>query len=253
MKYYNDLFKLGIFTFSDALNIIGNLSNTKHEISNLIKKGYINRIKKSLYSVIDLSTLDDYNNRFVIASHITDDSFISYHSAFEFYACYNQVFYDVYVSSLKKFQSFSYSDYNYRYLETNSLTQVEVIQGVKVTSIERTIVDSINMLGKVMDVEELVKCVDLIHMLNEEKIKEILLEYNKDVLYRKVGYFLSFYKNEFNLSEFFFVFCLEHSNINNKGYISHNELNKLVYIKEWGIYAYKDIHQLVDKGGNIDV
>ena len=253
MKYYPIIAQAGIFVLDDVINITGNEYKAKKAILSMLKAGEIRRIKKNLYTAIDLSTLEDYSNRFVIGSHITDSSFISFHSAFEFYGFYNQVYYDNQISSLSKFYSFGYRGYEYKFYETKSLKQVITIQGVKVTTIERTIIDSINMLGKVMDVEELIKCVDLVHLVNEELFKEMLLEYDKDILYRKVGYFLSFFKKELSISDSFFDFCKEKSNVKNIGYLSFGETKKLEFVKEWGIYAYHDLKKLTNKGADIDV
>lgn len=253
MKYYKTLAQLGVFTLNEAVGLIGNEENTKKYLSNLIKREQVRRVRKNLYSIIDPITNDDSMSRFVIASHINEDSFISLHSAFEFYGFYNQSYYDIQVMSSKRFVDFDYADYNYCYFSSNSLSQIDLIQGAKVTSIERTIVDSINLLGKSMDTEELVKCISLIHHINEEKIKEMLDEYNKDLLYRKVGYVLSFFKDELNISDEFFKYCKEKSNILNYGFLSYSEIKKLEFIKEWGIYAYKDLKSLINKGGNADV
>lgn len=253
MKYYSYLAELGIFTINDFVKIAGNKYNAEKAINNMLKKGEIRRIKRNLYTAVNASTKEDFSNKYVIASNITNFSFVSYHSAFEFYGVYNQIFYEVHVSSIKKFQQFDYGDYRYCFFETNILNQVDNIQDCKVTSLERTIVDSINMLGKVMDAEELAKCIDVIHTVNEEKLKEMLLIYDKDILYRKVGYFLSFFKKELNLSESFFHFCKEHSNCKNIGYLSSKELNDLEFINEWGLYGYKNLKKLISKGGEVDV
>lgn len=247
MKYYQKLAKYGIFTIDDVALVAGDRFKADKAVASLLKNGEIRRIRRNLYTAVDLFTLDDFSNRFIIASNLTDNSFVSFHSAFEFYGFYNQVFYDVQVSSNKYFQPFSYNDYDYKYFETNTLKQVDYVQGVKVTSIERTIVDSINMLGKVIDVEELVKCIELVEEVDEDKIIEMLLEYNKDILYRKVGYFLSFFKEELKISDQFFSFCKNHANIYNIGYISSNEIRQLEFISDWGIYAYKDLKGLIEK------
>ena len=88
MKYYQILAPMGIFSFNEAVNLINSEENTKKYLSNMIKKGQVRRIKKNLYSIIDPVTNDDSMNRFVIASHISDNSFICLHTAFEFYGVY---------------------------------------------------------------------------------------------------------------------------------------------------------------------
>lgn len=253
MKYYQSLAPLGVFSLKEAVEVIGNEYNAKKYLSRMIKNNQICRVKKNLYSIIDPITQYDSTSQFVIASHITDNSFIGLHSAFEFYGFYNQTYTDIHVFSSKRFEPFQYRNYFYRCFVSNSLTQVEQIQGVSITTVERTIVDSINMLGKAMDIEELIKCLELIHHINEEKIKEMLEEYDKDLLYRKVGYVLSFFKDDYNLSKGFFEFCKEKSNVLNYGYLSYLENKNLEFINEWGIYAYKDLNKIVNKGGNIDV
>lgn len=253
MKYYADLANLEIFTLDEARKVIGNKNTTIATINSYTKKGYLKRIKNNLYATIDLTTLDTFVNKYVIASHINETSFISFHSAFEFYGRYNQVFNIVQVSSTKRFYPFIFDNIEYNYYQTKSLLQVETIQGVKVTSLERTIVDSINMLGKVMDLEELVKCISLITYVDENKLIEVLEYYDKDILYRKVGYVLSFFKEQLLLKDSFFDYCHKKSNNTNQGKISSGEINKLTYIHEWGLYAYEDLLKLVDKGGNVDV
>ncbi len=248
MKNYQVMAPMGVFSLGQAIEAIGNESNAKKALSNMVRNKQVRRVKKNLYSIVDPVTQDDSMSRFVIASHVTEDSFIGLHSAFEFYGFYNQIYYEIQILSTKRFLDFQYRDYSYRYFLSKSLTQIEMIQGVRVSSIERTVVDSINLLGKAMDAEELVKCLSLVHRVNTEKVKEMLLEYDKDLLYRKVGYVLSFFKEDFNLTDDFFLFCKEKSNVLNYGYLLYSDTRKLEFIKEWGIYAYKDLKRLSGKG-----
>lgn len=253
MKYYQTLAPLGIFSFSQAVAAIGNEYNAKKALASMIKNKQIRRVKKNLYSVVDPFTQDDFVNRFVLASHITDSSFVGLHSAFEFYGFYNQSYSEVQTLSTKRFLDFRYGDYSYHCILSSNLAQVESVQGVRVSSLERTIVDSVNLLGKSMDAEELVKCLSLIHRVDEGKIKAMLLEYDKDLLYRKVGYVLSFFQEELGLTDGFFAFCKERSNVLHCGYLIYDDIPNLTFHKKWGIYAYKDLKGLAEKGGDIDV
>ena len=109
------------------------------------------------------------------------------------------------------------------------------------------------MLGKVMDIEELINCLDLIHFINEKKLLEVLEKYNKEILYRKVGYILSFYKDEFKLSESFFNICLSKGIITNRGALINSDKNNLVFDSEWGLYVYLNLKNINYKGGSLDV
>ncbi|MDO4940832.1 MAG: hypothetical protein Q4E33_03970 [Erysipelotrichaceae bacterium] len=248
MKYYQDLACLGVFTLEDAGIIMGNIKNASKQLNSMVKAGTVARIKKNLYTCIDLVSGDLLADKYLIASHITESSFVSYHSAFEFYGFYNQVFNEIQVSSNKRFFNFGTETYHYRCYLSNVTKQIDTIKGARVTSIERTIIDSINMLGKVMDVEELIKCLELVHIVSEDKLKEMLVEYDKEILYRKVGYVLSSFKEQFNLSDKFFKFCKEKSDFTYRGRLSSNELNKLVYINEWSLYGYRNLLLLGSKG-----
>ena len=253
MTYYQQLARMGAFSLEDASKIMLNPENASKQLNAMVKAGVVNRIKKNLYTCVDLVAGGNVADKYVVATHINDSSFVSYHSAFEFYGFYNQVFYDVHVSSKKRFANFETDENYYRCFLTEYDEQVDTIRGVKVTSIERTIIDSVNMLGKVMDVEELVKCLQLVHVVNEEKLIDILRAYNKEILYRKAGYILSFFSEQFGLKDSFFEFCREHADFTYRGKISGTELNKLTYVKEWALYAYPNIFEIVGKGGMEDV
>ncbi|MBR5099277.1 MAG: hypothetical protein IK091_08665 [Spirochaetales bacterium] len=254
MKYYQDLAQFPAFTLNDAMQVMGGGACNAPQILNaMVKKGSVRRIRQNLYTCADYVNGGDVATRFDIASKITPSSFVAYHSAFEFYGFYNQVFSVVQVCSQSRFTNFEDNGYSYRYFASDLPNQVDTLRGVRVTSIERTIVDSINMLGKVMDTEELLKCIELIRLVNEQKIKDMLLLYNKDILFRKVGYILSYFKEEFRLSDEFFDFCRKQSDTSHIGFLCSNEIRKLEFIGQWGLYAFKDLRAITGKGGDADV
>ena len=104
-----------------------------------------------------------------------------------------------------------------------------------------------------MDIEELVKCLDLVHLVDEKKFIEILNAYNKEVLYRKVGYILSYYKDDFKLSDSFFDECLSKGIVSNRGFLVNTDKDNLVFDSKWGLYVYQNLKTINDKGGNLDV
>lgn len=249
MKYYPQLAQFPVFTLNDARKVMGSAINAPKMLNLMIKEGSVRRIRQNLYTCFDYVGFSDTASRFDIASKITDSSFVAFHSAFEFYGCYNQVYYEVQVASQSRFTNFDDAGYSYRFLPTKSQCQVETIRGIKVSSMERTIVDSINMVSQVIGTEELVKCIETVNFIKEEKLTEVLLDYNKDILYRKVGYVLSFFKDEFRLSESFFEFCKEHSNVKNIGMFNSQESHETKFIREWGLYAFRNLRAITDKTG----
>lgn len=252
MKYYKDFLKFNVFSFEEAKKII-NSSNPIKILEEYIKKNYLLKIRRGLYGTIDLSTSSFLGNKFLIGSKINKNSFISCHSAFEYYSSYNQVFNNCQVGSLTRFENFEFEGINYEYFLMKSNTQIIKINGIKITTLERTVVDSIYYLNKAMDLEELLKCIELLPKLDEKKIIEMLNEYNYSFLYRKVGYILSYFKKELDLSDSFFEYCLKKSDVKNKAKISNKEINKLEYIEKWNLYAYKDLKKIINYEEDIDV
>lgn len=253
MRYYQRLATMPVFTLKDAKDVLGSEKQSSKVMNSLVKEGSVHRIRKDLYTCVNFATGDDYASRFQIASKINCDSFISFHSAFEFYGFYNQMFYDVQVCSPKRFSSFSYNDYQYKWYQAKTLTQVVTVQGVRVVTIERAIADSICMLGKVMDAEELVECLDLVHRVDEKKILEMLSIYNQERLYRKAGYVLSHYEDDLHISRSFFDICKQRGVLANKGYLVESDKTNLTFNSTWGLYAYGNLKELSSKGGGLYV
>ena len=81
----------------------------------------------------------------------------------------------------------------------------------------------------------------------------MLLSYDKDILYRKVGYILSYFKEELNLSDNFFSFCINHSNSVNRGRLTKYDIDKQIYIPKWHLYGFKELKKIVKKDAGIDV
>ena len=106
MKYYKPLLREGCFTRYNVVKMSGNQNTASSIIRNYLKKGYIQSVKRNLYVAVNLIDDEPVVNRYVIASSLTDSAYISHHTALEYYGYANQVFYDVYVSSEKRFHDF---------------------------------------------------------------------------------------------------------------------------------------------------
>ena len=245
MKYLNELTKRKIFSRNDFSTILNDDNLAKILIQNYLEKGYIKRIKHNLYGVVSLETNECIADKFLIASNITESSFVSHHSAFEFYGYYNQVYNDVNVSSISKFNQFEFEENNYSLIKVNSTNFVEEIRGVRVTSIERTIVDCIKDSGKHCELEETLNCINLIPYISTRDILKYLEQINSKMLYKKVGVILSLFKDKLNIPESFFKKCHEVSD-SIKGYFDKNK-NAHVYNSEWKIFIYKDLNNYINK------
>lgn len=96
-----------------------------------------------------------------MASHVTGSSFISHHTAFEYYGMANQVFYELYISSETEFKSVSFDGYDYKYIQTKMNQGVNKSgDDISVTDLERTVIDSIKDFEKIAGIEELLRCLE---------------------------------------------------------------------------------------------
>ena len=108
----------------------------------------IKKVRKDLYALVDPSSGYIYANKYEIASNISESSFLSYHSALEFYGLANQVFNELTISSKTKFNDFEFEDVSYNYKSTMDDYQViyDELTNVRVTTIERTVIDCIDRI-----------------------------------------------------------------------------------------------------------
>ncbi len=249
MDPYKELAALRCFTHSDMVRITGSESAAQWQIKNYLKKGYIERVRRDLYAVVSMETEQPIPSRFQIASRISDDSFVSHHSAFEFYGYANQVFYDVYFATKKKVRPFDYDGLHYQPVVWRGNTGIqETNNGVRVTSLERTMIDSIADFTRIGGLEELLRCLSLIPSLDENKLLESLEIYGRGQLYQKAGYVLEAYKGELSLSDAFFEKCVTQVSVS-KTYLFDKQ-DDFVFHEKWLLYAPKELKKLVGKGVN---
>ena len=249
MELYKKLTALGCFTKKDLINLTGSSNSADWHIRDFLKKGYIERIRRDLYAVISMETDQPIPNRFQIATYATNDACIVYHSAFEYYGYANQVFYTVYFATEKRVRSFTYDGISYCPVIKKMGTQkLDSFTDVRATSLEKTVVDSIDNIEKAGGIEELLRCLVLIPSLNEEELLVALDDYSVGKLYQKVGYVLESIRDEMNISESFFNICEEKSS-DSRGYFSKKQQD-FIYHDRWRLYAPKDLKSYINKGVN---
>ena len=202
MKYYNEILDLGIFTRQDIQRIIQNPKTAESFLSRSLKKGYIKRIKQNYYIAIDIANNTPFCNKYVIATKLDKSNYISYHSALEYRGLNNQVFNEVVYSGHKRINDFEFEYVAYHFVQSKCDLQIETnYDGVKVTSIERTMIDCIDQIDLAGGIEEIYRAFDSIHNINEDKLIETLKFYNKKVLYQRAGYILETFKNNLGNKE----------------------------------------------------
>ncbi len=218
-------------------------------IFNKMKSRTYIKIRNDMYALIDPSTNDIYATKFEIASNISKSSFICYHSALEYYGIANQVFNDITVGSLTKFNNFIFGDNEFIYKRTKNIRFVNDVVGVgiRVTSLEKTIVDCIDEINFSGGIEEVLNALEQIKYLNESKLIEILEDSDKIYLYQKVGYLLEIYNDQLNLSQNFFDECKSHLTYK-INYFMKDEFKTVRLDKNWNLLVPENIKSRINGG-----
>lgn len=210
MDVLTKLAKYPVFTIDDITKLVGNEKTAYTQLNRLMKRDWARKVRKKVYSVVNPTTGQLVANRYQIACAISETAYLSHHSAFEYYGLANQVFNEVYVSTETKFHHFEYDHVTYKYVASRmkeGVIEAKNTTGVRITDLERTVVDSIRDFNKIGGIEELLNCLEGIHYLDEKKLKQYLDHYDTQGLYQRVGYLLDHYRKEMQLSKDFINYC----------------------------------------------
>ena len=109
---------------------------------------------------------------------------------------------------------------------------VTVNANVRVSTLERAILDSINDFEKIGGFEELLRCLDMVTVVDEKQLLNGLKKYNTAFLYQKTGYLLSLFPS-MKLSKKFFTLCQAHCGNSTRYLYTDLKLEKNVYNKTW--------------------
>lgn len=253
MNVYNQLVKYPVFTINEVEKLAGNTKTAYSQLDRLMKKGLIKKVRKNIYSAVNPVTSQIVATRYQIACAVTDTAYISHHSAFEYYGLVNQVFYEVYVSSETKFNTFEYDHVTYKYVASRmqeGIVEAKNTTGVRITDLERTVIDSIRDYNKIGGFEELLNCLEGIHYLDEAKLLRYLVVYNTQGLYQRGGYILQQYQKEMQLSYAFFDYCKEKI-VKSRRYLLNDSNEGSTYNSEWKLMVPEGLFEIAEQGGDI--
>lgn len=252
MNVYTALAKYPVFSIEDVKKLTGNEKTAYSQIDRLMKKGLVKKVRKKVYSCVNPTTGQVVATRYQIACAITDTAYISHHSAFEYYGLANQVYYEVYVSSETRFNHFEYDNVTYKYVASkmqDGVVEAKNTTGVRMTDLERTVVDSIRSFNKIGGFEELLHCLEGIHYLDEMKLRSYLSVYDTQGLYQRVGYLLGHYQKEMQLSREFIAYC--NSKIGkSRRYLVSDRKEESCYNNEWELMVPEGLFEITGQGGN---
>lgn len=237
-----------LFAKKDVIDQFADDKQFENHMASMVRSGKVVKIRNGLYAQIDNLGVP-LTTKFEIASKINDESFVSHHSALEYYGVANQVFNTLTVGSKRKFNDFSFDDVDYTRQAVKEYTQVIYIvtAGVRIATLERAVVDCIDNIDLGGGIDELLNAMEQIRVLDENRLAEILQAYNKVILYQKVGFILEQYKDKYMFSDKFFADCK--SRLTNQiKYFLNDEYSDIAYNSDWQLMAPKNLKSRISGG-----
>ncbi|MGN0223404.1 MAG: hypothetical protein ACI4AM_05190 [Muribaculaceae bacterium] len=199
-------------------------------------------MRRNLYVAIDPTTGAPIADKYELSSNISATSYVGWHTALEFHGVAHQPFYNAYVGSRSRFNRFTFEGIDFDYcaapLEVSEHTGVIRAVGnpyVRVTDLERTIIDCIDRIDRAGGVEELLHCLESVTLLDENKLELYLNLYNKAFLYQKAGFILYHSRDYHHVSDTFIEMCRTKGALHTQSLTSTGECD--TYLHSWKLYV----------------
>lgn len=236
------------------------LGSVKATLQHHLKMGHIVRIRRELYASIPYGAdPESYPvSPFLIAGRAAHDSVVAYQSALAFYqSTYSTVYRIIFLSDLDirtfRFRSEYYKRTGYPpslAKENKKLVYVKDhdVQGmtVKITSLERTLVDVFDRLDLGGGFEEIYRSLAMIPRLKIDDIVSYALVLGNSTTISKVGFYLSQRQKELNVTPDHLKKLIEHRPLS-KHYVDKHARKNGHFLSEWNIIVPKE---LIDQSWN---
>ena len=248
--YMRKLHGIKLFTLKDVSAITGNENTAQSLLASGTSDATICHIRTNLYGVTDLATGQCAANKYEIASNISETACVAYHSAMEYHGLGHQLFNEMYVISDSTFRTFEFEGITYVRRQpkiTEGVIVPAMNSKVRVTDLERTIIDCIDRIKYAGGLEELLNNFTSVAYIDEVKLKGYLDAYGKASLYQKAGFLLSMYKKQWRLSADFFRHCKTHIGKSTR-YLTDVDDNT-DYVSEWRLCVPENMSYLMEQGG----
>lgn len=245
MSLYFELLQKPVFSVENIASRYEKISGARSAIKSLVRQGMAAKIRNNMYTCISGETGNPVANRFQIASSINSSSYVTHHSAMEYYGVTDQVFHEVYVASSKLFSDFDFDGYSFRCIiskNSDGVIRLPMSGNIRITDKERTLIDSINDMDKIAGLEETIACISSMKKLREDLLLRYLAMYNNHFLYQKTGYLLWKNRQALGLSDIFFELCAKNIG-KSKRYLS-SDYNSGKYDRRWQLVIPDMVHNM---------
>lgn len=252
--YLTQLHQKLLFTREDVIAITGSKDRASALLLNFQSKGLISKVRRNLYCVVNLATHIPEASKMQVASAVSPSSAIAYHSALEYHGFAHQVFFEMNVISDTRFIPFEYDGIRYNYLHNPIPDGIVVPPSdykIRVTNIERTILDCIDRIDLCGGVEELIHSLTSIQYVDSHLLADYLKAYGKVALYKKAGYIFTLLKDFIHLPEEILSICHDQGSRSTAVLTTIEPCTS--YIKEWKLYVPQNITTYIENSnyGNL--
>ncbi len=237
------IYKLRVFSLNDVIRHLGlTHSAASGALARWQAQGIVRMVRRNLYLVINPATDMPFADKYELSSYVTPSSYVGWHTALEFHGLAHQSFYNSFVGSERRFTSFHFEEIDYEYCASpfEASEQLGIIRPlgnpyVRVTDLERTIVDCCDRIDRAGGPEELLHCLEGASLLDENKLAKYLALYDKAFLYQKVGFILEQGKGFHHINDEFVSMCHVKGAVHTKRLTNGGDSN--LFVSKWKLYV----------------
>lgn len=239
---------------------IGHKPNKREaaRINNMIyqtkKEKYIKKVpgRRGIYFIVPIGkNYKDFKcDPFLLAANLATDGIICYGSALMAFGKSHSMLNLMYFSSIKRFRQLKYQGMHYKYVvlpKRDVLIDTIHHKGtpLRITSIERTLIDCLNKFQYAGGFEELYNSYLSVSYMNWEKLLFCLKRFSSPVLYARAGFFVELFKDKWGIPERFFAKAKKKIPKHTDYFIEHKRgEGKLV--KKWNIIVPQEVLHLAN-------
>jgi predicted transcriptional regulator of viral defense system len=233
-----------------------NKNTQKEMLAYHLKKKNIIRIRRGLFASVPLSSRHSANSYlidpYLIAGRINKNSILAYHTALDLHGVSHSLVNRIIFLSKEKIRPFTFQKTEFISLpfpiplirkKKNNIETITIDrQGldIKVTSLERTIVDILDRPDYAGGWEEIWQSANHISILNVDKMIKYALLLENATTIAKLGFFLEQHKEQFNIDEKALL-TLQKKKPNGIHYLERSKRESGKYIKRWNLIVPEQI------------
>nr|WP_242469189.1 type IV toxin-antitoxin system AbiEi family antitoxin domain-containing protein [Halorhodospira halochloris] len=232
--------------FGDALNLTS--SSRDSLLAYYRQRGRILRIRRGLYWVLRTGETPESCSvdPFLVAARMTEDAVLAYHTALEFHARAYSVFSESQYQTARAARAATFRGWRFRPVSFPKALQQSAEpffgveehdrsgQSVRVTGLERTLVDALDRPELCGGWEELWRSLEMVEFFDLEQVVEYALLLNKATTVGKVGWFLDLHRDSLMVQEDH-LRILRERRPRQPTYIARRDYEKTRFIAEWNL------------------